>query len=441
VSAGAAPLVRTAAALMTSTVAASAFGFVFWVAAARWFPAEAVGTVSAAVSALTLLAAIAQLNLTSMFARFVPGAGHRTRRLVLGGFGASAAMGVLLAAGFLAVGPRLDALDGLGWDAVFVVAVVAASLLFIQDAVLAALGRAGSVPVKNTVAAAGRLALLPVFAALGGGPGLLLAWVLPGLATMLLINWWILTRLARRRREAPQPVADAGTGRGREVTSFVAAEYVNGVITNMISFLPPVLVSAVLGPAQGAYFYLPWTIGVGITTLLWNVVTSFVVSASAGAAEARAHVRRAGALVLAVVVPATAVLTLAARPLLSVVGPEYAANGAGLLRVIGLSVPFTAVVLMVTAFAVMEKRMWRMVAVQAVLAAVCLGGGWLALVRAQSAMGPAWSLVIAQAAMALVLLPGLVRRIRSVGTASWAGTADSQRRVPAPRHTTEEVAA
>lgn len=403
----------TALALMSATAFSALFGFAFWVVAARWFPADQVGRASAAVSSMSLLAGLAQLNLISLYARFLPTAGHRSRRLILAGYAASAAASVVLATGFLALGGAAGLIgDRPVSRLIFTIAVVASAIFFIQDGVLAALHRPAWVPVKNVVAAAGKLALLPLLAGVALGDGLLLAWVAPMLASMLAVNWWILTRLAPAGDKPHAPAAAAVAPARRELLSFASAEYINGLLTNAVAFLPPVLVTAVLGPAVGAYFYLPWLVGVAGSTLVWNVVTSFVVSATSDDQGSRLHVRRAALLIAAIVGTGAVVLATAAGPLLGLLGPEYAAQGATELRLIGLSLPCTGVILLYSAFAIMEKRMWRIVAIQTAVTVVFFTASWLGLPRL-GVVAPAVALLATHAVAAGVLLPGLLRRYRA----------------------------
>lgn len=404
----------TALALMSATTFSALFGFVFWVVAARWFPADQVGRASAAVSSMSLLAGLAQLNLINLYARFLPTAGHRSRRLVLAGCAASATASVVLATGFLALGGAAGVIgDRPAGRLIFTVAVVASAIFFIQDGVLAALHRPAWVPVKNVLAAAGKLALLPLLAGAALGDGLLLAWVLPMLLSMLAVNWWILTRLAPggRHRDARAP---APAPARRELLSFASAEYVNGLLTNAVAFLPPVLVTAVLGPTASAYFYLPWLVGVAGSTLMWNVVTSFVVSATSDGEQSRTHASRAVLLIAAIVGTGAVVLAAAADPLLGLLGPEYATHGATALRLIGLSLPFSGVILLFSAFAIMEKRMWRLVAIQSAVTALFFAGSWLGLPRL-GGVAPALALLVTHAAAAGVLMPGLIRRYLATG--------------------------
>jgi O-antigen/teichoic acid export membrane protein len=400
---------------MVSTVASAALGFGFWVVAARLFPADVVGRASALVASVTLLAGLAQLNLVSLFARFLPGAGSGARRLVGGGAGASVAMAVLLSAGYLGLGFGRGLVgDGTLWWVAFTVAVAASGLYFIVDGVLTPLGRATWVPVKNVLTAGGKLALLAMLALVAPAAlatGMLAAWMVPVTVSVVVAGGLILFRLTGRPTDRPAgPVAPR-----REIASFVSAEYVNGIVANAVAFVPPVLVAHALGTTVSAYFYIPWIIGVAATTLLWNVVTSFVVAASEDGAAARVHLGRAVRLGLAVLVPGTVTLVVAAEPLLGVLGPEYAAQGATALRLIGASLPFTGVLMLYAAFCVMNKRMWTLTALQGAGAAVVLVGGSLGLERL-GGTAPALAYLVGQALVALAVLPAVLRTWRAVGT-------------------------
>ena len=75
-------LTVNALALMTATIGANALGLVFWAVAAHLQPPAVVGQASAAIAALTLLAMIAQLNLTNVIVRLLPAAGKLGTGLV-----------------------------------------------------------------------------------------------------------------------------------------------------------------------------------------------------------------------------------------------------------------------------------------------------------------------------------------------------------------------
>jgi len=418
-------LLHNASALMISTIVSSVVGFLFWVVAARWFPAQTVGQASALVSSMTFLAAIAQLNLASLYARFLPTAGARTLRLVLTGAAAAAGMAVLATVGYLLFGPGTAVVgDSPLIQLFFAVAVVASALTFISDGALIALGQATWVPVKNVVTAVAKLALvvgLGVAGATAAGFGLLAAWAIPVIAAVIVVAVVVVRRFApdhaaaTRHRQAPLHRA--------EVARFVTAEYVNSLVSNTVAFVPPVLVSITVGAVLGAYFYIPWLVGVAATTLLWNVVTSFVVAASGEHGSPRRHLAHSVRLGAIVSGGGAVVMVLGAGPLLRVLGPGYAEQGATAMRLIGASLPFTAMILLFAAFCLMDKRVWGLTAVQLTGAVLFLGGAWAGL----SALGitaPALAYLVSQAAVALCLLPALIRRYRRFDRPLDAGQPD-----------------
>src|SRR5437588_11287868 len=82
-------LLRNGHLLTLSTTATCVISALYWAGATRSYGAEDVGRFYAAVSVLTFIAGIGQLNLNNVLIRFVPAAGGRLRRLVLGCYAAA----------------------------------------------------------------------------------------------------------------------------------------------------------------------------------------------------------------------------------------------------------------------------------------------------------------------------------------------------------------
>jgi O-antigen/teichoic acid export membrane protein len=402
------PVVRRASALMMSTVASAALGFAFWLVAARFLPAHTVGLGAALVSSMTLLASLAQLNLASLYARFLPTAGPRTRSLVLGGAAAATATGVVGAVAFAALGQ-----DTGRWPWLFGVAVVVSALHFIADGVLNGLGRAAAIPIRTVAASAGKLVLLGALGVAGvhlSGEDVLLVWTVPVVVVVAATSWVVLRRLVPAHAHGPSESIDR-----REIVRFAGAEYVNAIVANLVSFLPPVLVTATVGADLGAYFYLPWLIGVSVTTMLWNIVTSYVATASGtpSAEERWRHLTRAIRLGAVVALGGAALLAAAATPLLWLLGPAYAEHGATALRLIGATLPFTAVGLLFAALRFMRKRLGLLTLLQAVAGTLFLGGT-VASVERFGIVAPAAAYLVAQALLALLVAPFLARDLRAL---------------------------
>ena len=95
---------RDGYALVSSGMITAVVGVAYWVVAAHRYSAENVGLNSAAISAMTLIAGVAQLNLASALIRFVPVAGRTTFRLVLSSYLTSVGVAAALCAVFLVAG-------------------------------------------------------------------------------------------------------------------------------------------------------------------------------------------------------------------------------------------------------------------------------------------------------------------------------------------------
>lgn len=402
-------VVRSATALMFSTVMSAALGMVFWAIAARLYDTTVLGRAAAGASAITLLGALAQLSLTSAFTRFLPTAGAATGPFIWRGYVASAAASLLLSVGFVLAGfSRTFLGHGVLPFVAFFVAVACTALCAVQDGVLTALRRTTWVPAENIGMALAKIALLPASLAAGAG-AVLLAWGMPIVAAVVVVSGLVFARLVpaahhahRGRRRMP--------GR-RELSTFMSVEYLNGILSHITLYLPPVLVTLILGPAQGAVFYLPWLIGTAIFGLLWNIVISFTVEATTDAESTRKHLRHSLWLGLLVSVGGGAVLLAAAPWVLAVAGSEYSAGGATALRLVALSLPFEAVCTFFAAAALLQKKVWAIFGVRFVSAAIFLAGSVVGM-HAFGPSGAAGAFLVAQLLTGGCLIPVVVRQYR-----------------------------
>ena len=94
----ASPLFRNAYALMLNTGATGLLGVVYWLLAARHYPAVDVGRASAAYSAMNLVSGFTAASILGAVTRFIPQSGRRTSALVLRAYLFSSAAAVIVAA-------------------------------------------------------------------------------------------------------------------------------------------------------------------------------------------------------------------------------------------------------------------------------------------------------------------------------------------------------
>lgn len=400
------PLYRNAYALMLNTGVNSVLGLVYWVVAARTYPAAEVGRGSALVSLMMVLSMVAQLNLGQALIRFLPRGGAAGRRFLLGTYAVAVPLSGLVAAVVVAycslVLPPSDPLYlPLGLGAWFVVATMAWSVFNLQDAALTGLRAAVWVPVENGLYGVAKLAVLVTVA----GAGVFVSWTAPVLVLLVPVTVLLL------RRVLPRHAGTTELPSRRTLTRYVAGDYAGSMFTQVSTMLLPVLVVALLGPEQSSYLLPAQTIFTALGLLSLAITSSLVVEAARDASRAADYARAVLRRIAATVLPAALVLAVAAPWVLALFGPQYRANGTLLLQLLMISTLPRIPVLLYASRCRLDNRTGRLAVLQAGQAAV-LVGGTVALAGPLGLVAVGWSALASQVLPALVLTPSVVRWLR-----------------------------
>lgn len=419
------PLYLNAYALMASNLLSSALGVVYWALAARSYSVDSVGIGAATISLVVFLSGIAQLNLRTALVRLVPEAGSRTPALVGAAYLASSGMSVV-AAVVTFVGASIVGIEpfaGLARDVSVAVpsvvllagAIAAWSVFNIQDGLLAGLRRTLWVPVENVLYGVAKTVLLVVLAA--GLPvlGIAVSWFVPVVAAVAVVTVIVAIRwIPQHVRAAPHgPPSEARLvdERGR-LLRYVASDYAAALFALATSSLLPVLVAATRGPAEGAFFYLAWIIAVSLDLLPANTAASLTVETASGQAELATETRRALMHMARSAVPFALVVAIVAPLLLQVFGATYAERSTDLLRLLALGViPYVAISAAL-AVARVRGRSRELLAIQASLAVLTLGGSAL-LVGPLGLAGVGVAVLVARLLVAGVLVVARIRPLLS----------------------------
>nr|WP_241267452.1 lipopolysaccharide biosynthesis protein [Streptomyces scabichelini] len=353
---GGSPLFRNAYALMLNTGISAVLGLGFWLAAARYYSEDAVGQGSAAIAAMKLLAGLTAVTLTGALARFIPLAGRGTGRLIFRTYAGSSLIVAFAAGIFLLTldlwGPSYRFLDGPLNGLGFVLAVVAWSLLTLQDGVLTGLRSALWVPVGNTVFSAVKLVLLVAFAAAIPASGVFVSWVAAIALSVLPLGWLVFRRLVPRHVKATEEHAEPPTL--KEIGRFLAGDYTGSLFSLAVVYLVPVIVAAQVSSADNAYFYIAITIGGTVNLLAINMGASLTVEGSHDPARLAANTRAALIRMARIMLPVGGVLFFGAPFVLGVFGQGYADAATPLLR--WFAVGGVLRVVMETYFAVLRAQ-------------------------------------------------------------------------------------
>lgn len=399
---------------MLTTLLNAGLGFAFWLAAARLYDAQTVGLAAGAVSALTLVSSFGWFGLQHVMLRYVPIAGARRGRLIAGVYLCALLVASASAALFLGLltGPFGAELltASIGAVCAFMAAVVLWVVFSLQDPALIALGRESWIPVENAVF--GLLKLLAIVAlALGGVTS---AWAIFGAwaacAGLLVVamSWLLVRRVLPVMRDAD---AEARLPASRRIARFAAGHHVVAVVASLPDFLVPLLVLGLLSEDATAHYYAAFTVSYAMRLLAVNVASALTVEGARDEGSLNVLLHRVARLVCVLLLPLAALTALAAEPLLELFGGGYSSAATPLLRLLAISLPLSAVIVVGLAIERVRQRSGRAFVVAALSTATTIALDlWLLPRRGLEGAGMAW---IAGQALGAAVTAGLVLRPRA----------------------------
>ena len=319
-------------------------------------------------------------------------------------YAVASVVAALVGLGYAAGAPRWapEMVDAVGYVPLLVFFAVATpvwAIFTMQDYLLTALKRATVVPVENLVFALLKLGLLAAAVGMSYVFGIAVSWVVATVLIVVAVNVWLLLRAIPQAatREPAEPV------RPRAIARFVRSDYAGATLWQVAMNGLPALVLARLGAEDAAVYGIVWTIAVSLYLIPSGMGQSMIAHTAGDPAQAaaarRAMVRRS----LALVVPAAAVLSVGAYPVLWLFGEHYAQEGAWALALAALSAIPQVITAATVAQARVQQRMRVLVLVPGSLAVAVLVAAWL-LMPVLGITGVALAWLVVQSVGAVVLL-------------------------------------
>lgn len=368
-------LYRNASALILSNVSNGVLGLAYWVIAARLYSADDLGRGAAGVSALLFVSLLGWAGLQGALIRFIPAQGRSVFGLVRANYLAASSIGVLAGVVFLLIAHEFIAdLDFLSasWGVAFIAAIVAWCVFSLQDGVLIGLRRAEWVPAENAIFSVLKMGLLVVFAAFGAGPwGIVGSWALGAAVLVAPVNLLLFLRLLPQHVERSRQTETKVDV--RSVARFSAGNHVSQLLAGLPDAVMPVIVLQLAGSQASAFFYAPRTIILALRQVAISIANALTAEGAAAEVGLERLTRRAAIFAGAVFVPIVVLLLVAAGPILSMFGSEYAENGDSLLRYMALGVFPLAFTMLYMAVARVRQQVARLVALGAVWSTASLG--------------------------------------------------------------------
>jgi O-antigen/teichoic acid export membrane protein len=408
------PLYGNVYALTLNAAISTVLGSAYWVLAARLYSPADLGVGAAAISTMTFLSNLSQLNLNAALGRFLPRSGASGGRLIAYAYGASSLVALVVSATFLvvasAISERLAFLAASPLIAVlFCVSVAAWGIFTLQDSVLTALRGAVWVPVEN--ASFGLAKILLVIGLAGSLPGLgvFLSWNLPVIIALVPVNLLIVRLLLPRLRS----IRDSTLPDWRVLRRFIALGSLGYLFLQAGTNALPLLVTAVLGATANGLFYVAYSIASSLDLVAYNFGMSLTVEGSRNESRLALYAGQILRRALLLFIPGITLLCLAAPLVLALFGPQYAQSSVPLLRLLLLAVIPRLVSTIFIAVSRVQRRVGRIVAVQAATSILALSLSLLSMGRL-GIVGVGVAYLISQTVVASAVLPSLLRLLQTV---------------------------
>lgn len=392
-------LYRDAGSIATSSAANVILGVAFWALAAKLFPPEQLGVMTAVLAVIVAVGLVIGSGIGNAYTALLPAAGSATASLYRHGqrvfYVATGIAGVAAALGTTALLKEVRGSVAVG--VLVAVGVVVWSAFVLQNSTLAALNRAGWLPPANVTASLGKIVLLPVLVVGVGWHSLELATVVSAAVVVLVLAPMIRrTLIADDLATTTQLPAPRSFG---EVNRLVVSSVTSVALSLGVLLLSPFLVTAFGGPSQGALFALSLSVVQALDLIGAAMGVSLVVHASGASvhtwAMARPVLIRTAALVTAV-----AVLIAVSAPIaLTLLNPEYGAMGASGVIALLCAGSIVRVLYMVWAAMQLARRNMKVLLALNVITASLFFALVPAMAGSHGAIGGAFALLVAQSVL------------------------------------------
>ena len=314
--------------MASSSIISAALGIVFWTVAAKLYPPEQLGVMTAVLSVITAVSTMAAASAGDAYQSLLPAAGPARWRVYSRGqrVWLCAALAGGVGGGLATVLSLPQVHKSISVAALVAFGIVAWSAFSLQSSTLTSLGRAKWLPAAILVNSVGKVLLLLVLAYTLVDHSVELAFIIPAAIIVLLLRP-VIVRVVKSGRDLP---TTATVPEAQVLGEFnkLSMQMVSLSILSMGSvMLTPFLVTKFAGPADGALFALCLTIVQTLDFIGAAMGVSLVVHASS-APEHGASMARSILTKTTLVVAAGAVLFVAVVPVgLRFLQPQYGELG------------------------------------------------------------------------------------------------------------------
>ena len=348
--------------IMLASISASAFGFIFWILAAKLYPKEDVGVAIALISSQSLLILFSRFGLDQSIIRFFP---KKDKGKV---FNTSAIITTLFAVLFGAVfiigidiwSPELSMIRRCVFLYLLVLAVN--SITSLAGISFIALRKAKYYFFQSLLAGSRIAFLFPLvfFGALGIFSSVGISFILA-----LVFSLFLLVKSGIKSTGIDKKFLN-------DAFHFSAGNYIAGLLIIAPNQILPIMVLNVLGTREAAHYYIAFMIASLLFTIPNAISTSLFVEGSHGEALKKTTLKSIFAI-FSLLTPAVIILYFFGEFILKLIGKDYVASVLNVLKVMTLSSFFVAVCRIYFSIKRVQKDIKGLILLSALIFALLLG--------------------------------------------------------------------
>ena len=338
------PLYRNAFLLILNSALGGLLGFLFWLVVARYYTSEAIGVSASLISIAGFLGFLASLGFGIGLIRFLPsapsGVNHRINTsLTLAGM-TGLGIGLVFLGGIDVLAPSLAFVrNEWPYAAMFLAFTVAIALAPVVDSSFLAARKASYVLQKTLVYNIVRLGI-PIFAvATLGALGIFFSFAVAALVALTISLVVLMPRVYPGFLALPS-LRLSGI---RDMVSYSFGNHIASLFLVIPSGVLPLLILARISAPSAAHFFVAWIMAAFLFVIPTALAESLFIEGSHPGTYFTSDLVRSLRMGLLLLVPGVLFLLFAGPFLLGFFGPEYAAEGLGLLRILAISGFFVAV--------------------------------------------------------------------------------------------------
>jgi len=328
------PLYKNSIFIFLNSIAATGFGFIFWVIAAKLYSPQDIGIATALISSQSLLVLLSRFGLDTSLIRFFPEMDKSrifSTSIILTNTTA-AFLGLAFLSAIDILSPQLNFLKTVPNAITFILFLLASSAVSLTGITFIAMRKAEYSLIQSIMIGSRVIFVFPL--AFMGSMGIFSA---VGISFILAL----LISLALLIRYEIRPSLYVDRCFLKNAFHFCSGNYISSLLTTAPNQLLPLMILSILGASETAHYYIAATIASPLFMVPGAVSMSLFVEGSHGE-SLRKNAMKSLFITFAILIPLIGIFYFLGGYFLDLVGKSYV-EGFGMLRALAFSSVFVAI--------------------------------------------------------------------------------------------------